>query len=971
MMEALRAEAVAGERILEAAESVTAEDRERPQSSSDLLHALVRSGLGAEDRVPFSPLGPRAPGPSATALFRALAYPYHPHRRRDALARHYLQRFFVLAQPGGPLPLIEPRPGDILLRIARGEGWATVGVVASPGLHRHHSLMAAGLHGEGHPRIEPGFYVHVVEPGRFARGPRIHLARRVSDDRNIVPGDTMLLRLRPRWPSDWPDDRPGAWSGTWQEAATPVTPAADPGVAPATPTADPGAAQTPQPAAKPVELRVGSGGDAVRQAQQQLNRVHADLVALSLPGLPGGPIPEDGQFTARMEQMVRAFQQQVFGDPSLWDGVIGPATQAELKRRATGAVASETFEPAEAVRTDAAFVRWVQAALNRLTNAGLAEDGRAGPRTYAAIRAFQQAAGLAADGMVGPRTEAALRDALSRLQGGGAAAVKCTGLQASEIVDHFDFNGFNITAAQRPVIDNIAACVAESRRGKDLIGNLRLVGHTDPVGDDAHNDALGLHRAESVRTGLRDALHKLGVADADVTITVETRGKRDLLPGDPALSRRVEVIPPHPYTPAAAAADIAFVLDDDDDKIVDEHARVATFLRFGLWNHAYETTPAVVHELRNGQAEAANFIGSDRRRFYIRGSDPAATTQRITARWKTLKSDRSDDDAPATMDITLTETRAGSHVYVSKAIMLVTDDPDARQDTHSGLTPPLIDAGTRHRGQSNHRLRRATMDGFVFAEYTPASGTAVNVTLPLFQRTPHDERGRVKVNVISYTSAVAGYLKAKPEYIRDQFEHANHRWNQIGLQIDQQPTKEFALPAGLLGPDARYHIELVEPGTGPHEIALLNDLIPRVPNRSVTAVFLPIAGANAFASIYAAEPATAHPLQDRFFVFIHTLLGLDDETLAHELAHIFFNRGDTDTEAQFFTLTNLPPDNFWLPDPRIYRRIQEINNPDPDNDPHNDNVINWVRRVPATRYPAINGFGPATATTGNKLREAF
>jgi hypothetical protein len=499
------------------------------------------------------------------------------------------------------------------------------------------------------------------------------------------------------------------------------------------------------------------------------------------------------------------------------------------------------------------------------------------------------------------------------------------------------------------------------------------VGHTDPVGDDAYNDALGLHRAEAVRTALRDALRKAGVADADVTITVETRGKRDLLPGDPALSRRVEVIPPHPFTPAAAAADIAFVLDDDDDKIVDEHAKVATFVRFGLWNHAYETThPGHVHDVRNGQAEVDNFIGSDRRRFYIRVRDPAATTQRITANWKTLKSDRSDDDAPASMAITLTETRAGSHVYVSKAIMLVTDDTDANQDTHSGLTPPLIDAGIRHRGQSNHRLRRARMDGSVFAEYAPASGTAVNVTLPAFLRTPTDERRRVKVRVINYTSAVAGYKEATAGYIRDQFEHANRRWNQIGLQIDPQTTTLRPLPPGLLGPDGRY---AVEDPPGPRESALLNDLIDITPDNTVTVAFMQISLANAFTTIYeAAPPPTAKPLQNRFYMFVDPALDLDDETLAHELAHVLFNRFDAATEPQFFTLNTTAPHLFGtpLPDPRVYRRIQDLNSPDPDNDPHNDNIVNWARRVRTGRFPVpAGGLGAATATTGNTLTEAF
>ena len=70
-------------------------------------------------------------------------------------------------------------------------------------------------------------------------------------------------------------------------------------------------------------------------------------------------------------------------------------------------LSSTTFED-ERSGGSREYILWVQSALNRVANSGLTVDGASGPRTQAAIRAFQQSRGLTADGVVGPRTEQAL-----------------------------------------------------------------------------------------------------------------------------------------------------------------------------------------------------------------------------------------------------------------------------------------------------------------------------------------------------------------------------------------------------------------------------------------------------------------------------------------------------------------------------------------------------------------------------------
>jgi hypothetical protein len=53
------------------------------------------------------------------------------------------------------------------------------------------------------------------------------------------------------------------------------------------------------------------------------------------------------------------------------------------------------------------------------------------------------------------------------------------------------------------------------------------------------------------------------------------------------------------------------------------------------------------------------------------------------------------------------------------------------------------------------------------------------------------------------------------------------------------------------------------------------------------------------------------------------------------------------------------------------RRVQDRHNSDPDNDPPNDDIVNWARRTRARHFPIGSTLDPPTATTGNTLIEAF
>ncbi len=127
-------------------------------------------------------------------------------------------------------------------------------------------------------------------------------------------------------------------------------------------------------------LRVGSSGPAVARVQRALG------------------IAADGAFGPQTRQALTRFQGAV-GVAA--DGVVGPQTAAALFASGQGAPAPPSAAPAAPlvrVGDQGTMVSRIQRAL------GIPTDGAFGPRTQAAVRVFQQAAHLSADGIVGPRT---------------------------------------------------------------------------------------------------------------------------------------------------------------------------------------------------------------------------------------------------------------------------------------------------------------------------------------------------------------------------------------------------------------------------------------------------------------------------------------------------------------------------------------------------------------------------------------
>jgi outer membrane protein OmpA-like peptidoglycan-associated protein len=114
----------------------------------------------------------------------------------------------------------------------------------------------------------------------------------------------------------------------------------------------------------------------------------------------------------------------------------------------------------------------------------------------------------------GPR---AFRSSPQEVQDRFGPALAAQPSRAASFTLYFVEGKDEFTAASRSDVDRILAEIA-----RRPVPDVLVIGHTDTVGSDAANDALGLSRAEVVR----QALIRLGVPAADVRAI--SRGKRAL-----------------------------------------------------------------------------------------------------------------------------------------------------------------------------------------------------------------------------------------------------------------------------------------------------------------------------------------------------------------------------------------------------------------------------------------------------------
>jgi hypothetical protein len=117
---------------------------------------------------------------------------------------------------------------------------------------------------------------------------------------------------------------------------------------------------------------------------------------------------------------------------------------------------------------------------------------------------------------------------------------------ACDVLDGFDFDKDALKPQHQRQLDAIAGRIVASLTGAQPIRSVKVVGYTDPVGDDKYNLDLGRRRAVQIADALRRTLDRLRPGTSGrVTLVPESRGESQPLGQGAAKDRRVQIcLPP-------------------------------------------------------------------------------------------------------------------------------------------------------------------------------------------------------------------------------------------------------------------------------------------------------------------------------------------------------------------------------------------------------------------------------------------
>lgn len=368
-----------------------------------------------------------------------------------------------------------------------------------------------------------------------------------------------------------------------------------------------------------------------------------------------------------------------------------------------------------------------------------------------------------------------------------------------------------------------------------------------------------------------------------------------------------------PPTPAVGLnATLEFVKASGDARTIGTSEPAATSVDFGLWDHAYDPTGTVI----TSADVAQDFISGDSRRFYFRVRHAeAAGSKFVTMEWWALYADNKRLDSPSVPTLTLTEIEPG--VFVSSAVMLVSERSDVYQATHSQLTDPQVKPqfDPRYHEASDHRLRLGSMFGKVEARYPAGGDVKVRATVGIF--TGRRRQCSVQVFVIRNAFADdAEYSAALTKISTSLLRKVTGCFERIGIWFYAATAPGNA--AANLGTDIKYDIVTIAvPTTGADAIAdptcLTKDDEDKIGKSH------PAIGTQArifFCKKLATHAGgetwsnNAYPVTRRFASFV--TVGNPDYSTAHELGHSLTMTAIQAPEAsdqQHFLQPATPPGN--------------------------------------------------------------
>ncbi|MGI0036692.1 MAG: DUF4056 domain-containing protein, partial [Nitrososphaera sp.] len=156
--------------------------------------------------------------------------------------------------------------------------------------------------------------------------------------------------------------------------------------------------------------------------------------------------------------------------------------------------------------------------------------------------------GLTADGIAGARTEAVLNRALSGTPANAISTASGRPREACDVLDNFDFDQDQLKSEHWSKLETIARKIINSQSS-----SVRLIGHTDRIGDADYNLQLGKRRADRVASELRRAVERLQpCSGGQLAITIASSGEAIKISVKPEQNRRVEIcLPPVTVKPRA------------------------------------------------------------------------------------------------------------------------------------------------------------------------------------------------------------------------------------------------------------------------------------------------------------------------------------------------------------------------------------------------------------------------------------